>query len=390
MIVVSEFIFWISFSFLFYIYFLYPLLLGILFFARKKPVSFDETYEPSVSLIIAAYNEEAVIGSKIENSLKLDYPTNKLEILVFSDASSDRTDEIVKSYSDRGVKLVRVEGRRGKTFCQNEAAQTASGEILIFSDANSMYETDAPRKLVRHFVSQHVGCVVGELRYRHSKEERGRGVAGEGIYWRYEQLIKRLESHASSAVGANGSIYAIRKRLFEALPSDAVEDFVRPLKVVQKGYKVVYEPAAVTWEETASTSAKESQRRVRIVNQSVYSLIKDKSLLNLMNPLRYGLFGIQLWSHKVLRWLSGIFLLLFIGFNIPLVGHSVIYTVILAGQGIFYLLALWGLLCEGVRKRQAPRVVHFAYYFCLSCYAMLKGVFKALHGGTMSTWEPNR
>lgn len=376
--------FWLSVFFLFYVYLGYPALLTFLAFVRRKPLKIDDNYRPTVSLIIAAYNEDAVIGEKVENSLKLDYPKDKLEIIVFSDASTDRTDEIVKSYAEQGVKLLRVEGRKGKTYCQNEATKIAKGKILVFSDANSMYEPDAIQKLVRHFADERVGCVSGELRYRCSQG----GVEGERTYWKYDQLLKKLESEVSSVIGANGSIYAVRGELFEPLPPDALEDLVRPLKFVQKGYKVVYEPQAVNWENTTPNPSKEFRRRVRIVTQSVYSLLRAKSLLGLLNPLRYGIFSIQLWSHKVLRWLSGIFLLLILALNIPLVGCSWIYAITMAGQTAFYLLALWGGLSEKVLKRQALKLSHVAYYFGLSCYAMLKGVYYGLRGRTMVTWQP--
>ena len=382
--------FWIVLFSLFYIYFGYPLLLGLFALFRQNQVRMDERYEPSVSLIIAAYNEEGVIGEKIENSLKLEYPKDKLEIIVFSDASTDRTDEIVKSYAEQGVRLLRIEGRKGKTYCQNEAVKIASGEIIVFSDANSMYEPDAIQKLVRHFADERVGCVSGELRYRSRSDRKHKTVEGERTYWQYDQIIKRLESKVSSLVGASGAIYAVRRELFEPLPSDILEDLVRPLRIVRKGYRVVYDPEAVTWEDTAQDPNREFRRRVRIVTQSVYSLLRDKSLFGLLNPLRYGIFSIQLWSHKVLRWLSGIFLVLILALNIPLIGRGMVYTITMTGQVAFYLLALWGILSEKILGRQAPKVPHVAYYFCLSCYGMLKGMFHGLRGRTMVTWQPSR
>lgn len=375
-------LFWFAVLTLFYIYFGYPFLLYLLSLFRRSRVRTDETYQPTVSLIIAAYNEEAVIGEKIETSLKLDYPKDKLEIIVFSDASTDRSDEIVKSYADRGVKLLRIEGHKGKTFCQNEAVKIAKGEIIVFSDANSMYEPDAIRKLVRNFADRRVGCVSGELRYSGGRES----VEGERGYWRYEQLLKRQESKLSSLIGANGALYAVRKKLYAPLQADAISDFVEPLKVVQKGYRVLYEPKAVAWEATAEGPEKEFRRRVRIVTRSVHSLLGDRSLLGLLNPLRYGIFSIQLWSHKVLRWLSGVFLLLALALNIPLLGHGM---VTMAGQVAFYLLAFWGLLYEVGLKRRAPKLPHITYYFCFSCYAMLKGVFEGLRGRALATWEPS-
>jgi len=358
----------------------------LLAFARGGVPKVDSNYLPTVSLIIAAYNEEAVIGKKVENSLRLDYPKDKLEIIVFSDASTDRTDEIVKGYADRGVKLLRIEGRKGKTYCQNEAAKVAQGEILVFSDANSMYEPDAIRKLVRHFADERVGCVSGELRYRDGEK----GVEGERVYWGYEQTIKRLESRISSLVTANGSIYAVRKSLYEPLQADAISDFIEPLKIVGRGYRVIYEPEAIAWETTAKDPKKEFRRRVRIVTRSVHSLLRDRSLLSLLDPVKYGMFSIQLWSHKVLRWFSGLFLLFIFAFNIPLLGQGSVYMIIMAGQVVFYLLALWGFLTEAVLKRQALKIPHVVYYFLLSCCAMLKGVYDGLRGHTMVTWQPSR
>jgi cellulose synthase/poly-beta-1,6-N-acetylglucosamine synthase-like glycosyltransferase len=179
-------IFWVALSLLLYLYFGYPLLLGLVAFFRRNLRRLDNAYKPTVSLIIAAYNEEGVISEKIENSLGLDYPQEKLDIIVFSDASTDRTDEIVKSYADQGVKLLRIEGRKGKTYCQNEAVQITKGEILVFSDANSMYALDAIQKLARHFADERVGCVSGELRYRGG----GEAVEGERTYWEYDLYLQ--------------------------------------------------------------------------------------------------------------------------------------------------------------------------------------------------------
>ena len=350
---------------------------------RRSQVRTDETYQPTVSLIIAAYNEEGVIGEKIENSLKLDYPKDKLEIIVFSDASTDRTDEIVKSYANRGVKLLRIEGRKGKTYCQNEAAKIAQGEILIFSDADVICDPKVVKKLVSHFSDSKVGCVSGSFQYRGDTS-----IGGGRIYWNYEQKLKYLESKISSPVGVSGALYAIRRGVFEPIAPDLQEDFVRAIKTIQKGYKVIYEPKAINWSCITPDLTGEFRRRVRIVTQSAYSLLRDKSLLGLLNPFRYGLFSIQLWSHKILRWLSGLFLLLIFALNIPLVHQGLVYKITMAGQGAFYLLAFWGFLSETIFNRRPPRPAHVAYYFLLSCYAMLKGFYNGLRGRTIVAWKP--
>jgi len=383
-------IFWISIFLLFYTYIGYPVLLYLLSLLRKSEIITDENYHPTVSLIIAAYNEEVVIESKIKNSLNLDYPKDKLEIIVFSDASTDKTDEIVKSYENQGIKLIRIEGRKGKTFCQNEATKIAKGEIVVYSDANSMYKQDAIKKIIRNFADNTVGCVIGELQYQISNNEENKSVVGEGIYWQYEQFIKRIESKISSPAGGNGAIYAIRKSLFESLPPEAQEDFVRPLRVVQKGYRVIYESEAVAWENTTTESAKEFHRRVRMVTQAVYSLFKDKNLLKLLNPLKYGFFTLQLFSHKILRWFSGVFIFLLLLSSLLLTGRGRIYDLALIIQVSFFLFALCGAIYELRFNRHAPKLFHIAFYFCLSCYAMLKGLLKGLKGQTLIAWEPSR
>jgi cellulose synthase/poly-beta-1,6-N-acetylglucosamine synthase-like glycosyltransferase len=231
-----------------------------------------------------------------------------------------------------------------------------------------------------------VGCVSGELRYRDGEK----GVEGERVYWGYEQTIKRLESRVSSLGTTNGAIYAVRKSLYEPLQADTISDFIEPLKIVGKGYRVIYEPEAIAWETTAKDPKKEFRRRVRIVTRSVHSLLRDRSLLSLLNPVEYGMFSIQLWSHKVLRWFSGLFLLLIFVFNVPLLDQGLIYMIAMVTQAAFYLFALWGFLTEAVMKKQAPKIPHVAYYFLLSCCAMLKGVYDGLRGRTMVTWQPSR
>jgi cellulose synthase/poly-beta-1,6-N-acetylglucosamine synthase-like glycosyltransferase len=229
-----EIIFILSTFLLFYIYFGYPIVLVIFsVFSKDKKPSLNEKYRPKVSLIIAAYNEERVIEKKIKNSLALDYPKDKLEIIIFSDSSVDKTDEIVKQYKDSGIKLYRIEGRRGKTFCQNEVVKLAEGEILIFSDANSMYQTDVIKNMIPYFSNDNIGCVVGELRYENKKtDKKSKHVEGENIYWKYDKILKMLESKISSVVTANGSIYSIRKSVYVPLEANMNSDFIEVLRMI--------------------------------------------------------------------------------------------------------------------------------------------------------------
>ena len=376
---------------LFYIYFGYPILLLLISIFKKNNIKMSEDYLPGVSLIIAAYNEQAVIKDKIENSLKLKYPKDRLEIIVFSDVSSDRTDEIVKQYEKKGIKLVRIEGRKGKTICQNETVKLAKGEIIVFSDANSMYEPAAIKKIVRNFYSEKIGCVVGELKYGVLNSTNI--VKGENVYWNYDKILKKLESKICSVVTGNGAIYGLRKNIYVPLERNIISDFIEPLVIFKKGYKIVYEPEAVAWENTAENSQKEFGRRIRIVTRSACSLIKNKSLCELLNPFRYGIFSVQLLSHKVLRWFSGVLLILIFLFNIFLLGSGGFYNfynLAMLGQGIFYIFAIWGFINEIWLKRKSRKIPHVAYYFCLSCVAMLYGVVNAFRGKEMVTWEKVR
>lgn len=360
-------------------YFGYPLTLQIWSWLGNNGTDSRTYHEPSVALIIAAYNEEDVISKKIENSLQLAYPTDKLNIVVFSDESDDRTDKIVKSYADDGVSLERIKGRVGKTECQNQVANMVDEGILVFSDANSMYEPDAISELVSGF-SQNVGCVVGELRYQDSSN-----VEGESVYWRYESWIKRLESQFHSLVTGNGSIYAVRVDSYVPQPADAISDFTEPLSIVRHGERVAYVPSAIAWEKTETSSAAELQRRIRIVTRSWNSLSRFRDLLN---PLQNPQFAYQLWSHKVLRWLTPVFLIgvLISNVGLSLIRYSVVFDVTLASQFVFYALAGIGWMADRTGADD-PMITHVPFYFLQANYGMLLGMVNFLLGENIITWE---
>lgn len=380
-------LFWLALTALLYVSFGYPLLLSVLAgLVRPADRPREAATWPAVTLAIAAYNEETAIRDKLENSLRLDYPGEKLEIVVFSDASTDETEEIVRTYANRGIRLLRIEGRRGKTFCQNETVKICTGEIVVFSDANSMYEPTALKALIRHFADRRVGCVSGELRYR----DGAGGVKGERAYWHYELVLKRLEGLTSSPVGANGAIYAIRKDLYQPLRPDVISDFAAPLLIVRRGYRVVHEREAIAWEDTAPSPEAERKRRVRIVARTVHSFLRQPGMISLLNPFRHGFFAVQIWSHRVLRWWSGMFMLLLLALNIILCKEGFLYRALLGAQAVFYALALWGFLAGLRRARQVPKLPHLAYYFCLSCWAMLLGFARGVLGAAPAAWVPSR
>jgi cellulose synthase/poly-beta-1,6-N-acetylglucosamine synthase-like glycosyltransferase len=293
----------LSLALLTYVYVGYPALLRVIVLVRGPRRVRQADITPPMSLVISAFNEAAVIRRKLDNALLSSYPREALEIVVVSDASTDGTDAIVGEYADRGVRLVRQPERRGKTAGLNRTVPTLRGDIVVFSDANAIYQPDALSKLARNFADPEVGCVTGEARYLTG----GRGAAdvGERVYWDYEIQIKRLETALGSMVGGDGAIYAIRRALWRRLPENAINDFLNPLQIVEAGWRGVYEPDAVCYEETAGGIRTEYRRRVRIVSRSWRAVFQAAGVLN---PFRVGVFTLSLVSHKLLRWLSGLFI----------------------------------------------------------------------------------
>ncbi len=373
-----------SLAVLFYIYIGYSILLGILSFlfparkVRKEPI------QPSVTLIISCYNEEDILPAKLANCFSLDYPSQKLEICVVSDGSSDRTDEISEAHADKGVKLIRQEKRLGKTAGLNLAVSGTSGDIIVFSDANAMYDQDAISKLVQNFADHTVGYVVGEAKYTDAASTSS--ARSEDTYWQYEIVIRKLESSLHSMVGGDGAIYAIRRELYDELRHSDINDFVNPLQIIAKGFRGIYEPEAVCWEETSGSFSKEFRRKVRIVNRSFSGLLRVPAVLN---PFRTGFFSFEVFSHKLLRWFTPYFFILFI-FSTTVLGLQDVspfqhITVFLA---FFFLFAFTGYLLSA--NPHVWPMFSMPYYFCSVNIAALIGVNKRLMGHTQVTWNPPR
>ena len=338
---------------------------------------------PTISLIITAYNEEKVIAKKIENSLGLDYPREKLEIIVASDGSTDRTNEIVTRYQTQGVKLFALENNQGKSTAQNQAVVEAMNDIVIFTDANVMLQTNAVRKMVRNFGDEKVGCVVGKVTYLN---EGDTSVSkGEGAYWRYELLLRKKESDLGNLAMGSGPIMAIRRELFEPIDPNVGEDFFLPIHVVIEGYRVIYEPEAISEEILFQDSPNSMfKSKVRIISKDLRGLILNREILN---PFRYPLYSWGLISHKLLRWLVPYFLILILITNLFLM-HFPIYQVIFALQIVFYLSALTGYLWQ--REGKPPFVFGIPFSFCLVNLAALVGVVRFLTGKKSGQWEPVR
>src|SRR5436853_6419844 len=377
-----EIVFCLSAAALLYTYAGYPLLLFIVSTFRPLTVRAGD-YQPTVSFIITAYNEELDLAAKLENTLTLDYPHELIEIIVASDCSTDRTDDLVRKYSGQGVKLVRQPERLGKTAAQNAAVAQAGGEIILFSDATSLYKTDVVRALVPNFADPTVGCVAGRLIYVDPAESGvGRGARS---YWSYETFLKKHESRAGSLIGASGCLYAVRRSAYVPLYHEACSDFIIATKMVEQGLRAVYEPDAICTEETNRRSNKELKMRVRVIAQTFADLWRHRSMLD---PLRVGFYAVQLFSHKVMRYFVPFFLIAMLAASTVLASGSPLYSVVLAAQLGFYFVSLlaWILEQSGVHSP----VLALPQYFVLANVASLVGFYKFLRGERYARWQPIR
>lgn len=378
----AEIIFWLSAAALVYTYAGYPLLLLVVSQLRSREVR-RSAFEPSVTVIITAYNEERDLAAKLENTLALEYPRELLEIIVASDCSLDRTDEIAQAFGDRGVRLVRQPQRRGKTAAQNMAVAEARGEIILFSDATSLYEPDVLRVMMPSFADPTVGCVAGRLIYVDPTDSRvGRGARS---YWNYETSLKRHESRVWSLIGASGCLYAVRRSAYVPLYPEACSDFIIATKMVEQNLRAVYEPAAVCTEETNQQTDKELRMRVRVIAQTYTDLWRHRAMLN---PFRSGFYAVQLLSHKVMRYAVPFFLMGILGTSGILGRYSLPVLIVFVSQLGFYLAAVgaWVLERAGVHSR----MLALPHYFALSNLAALIACYQFLRGERYAHWETNR
>ncbi len=367
-----------------YVYAGYPLMLW--FWGRIRGLKTHvAAITPFVSVIIAAHNEDATIGDKLENTLALDYPNGRMEILVASDGSTDGTEEIVARYALRGVRLLRL-ARCGKMKALERLVSFARGEILVFTDANTWLIPQAMRALAAHFADPEVGGVCGCKRI--GKTVAGEIVAlSEGFYWKYDQLLKVWESRLGSTIAADGALYAIRRELFQPPVDPAqADDLAISARIRMQGKRLIFDTRAVVWEEPPSSAKSEFWRKVRITNHTTRSLWELRAALN---PLRTGIFAVSLWSHKLLRYFVAIFLAAAWVANFMLAGSSMFYSTLLAAQNAFYGLALAGgiLRCRPLGRNP---LLHVPFYFCLAHLAAVFGVLSALFGKRIIVWKHQR
>ena len=333
--------------------------------------------------MVSAYNEEKVIGEKIENALSLDYPRELLEIVIVSDGSTDRTGAIVLDFAQQGVVLRHYEGRIGKTACLNRALPLAAGGIIVFSDANSVYEKSALRALLQPFRDNTVGFVTGWTRY--GSGDATSPVDSLGIYSKLELITKELESRLGSCIGADGAIFAIRKELNLPLRDYDINDVVVPLSINERGYRGVLQREAICLEKDAGSPKGEFQRQVRITSRTIRAIMNYRQLLN---PFRYGLLSFELFSHKVCKFLVPIFMAALLITNLILAERGGFFVVALMAQGTFYLAA--GAAAFVPKRGLLCRVAGAARTFVVVNAAIALAWMKYLEGETYTTWSPTK
>ena len=379
---VMQLIFWISAGAIVYAYFGYPVCLYVLSLFRRKTVQRDEQLLPRVSLIIAVHNEQERVQKKIDNTLSLDYPADRLEVIFASDASTDRTEAIIQTYEE--LKVVRSQERKGKEFAQKCAVDQAAGEILVFSDVATMLAPEGLRTITASFADPTVGCVSSEDRF---VDEKGQ-TSGEGAYVKYEMLLRRLESRVGSLVGLSGSFFAARREVCTDWAVDLQSDFNTLLNSLKFGLRGVSDSRALGWYRNIADEKKEFNRKVRTVARGLSVLGRN---LNFLNPFAYKLFAWQLFSHKLCRWLVPFFLVFALISNIFLINFSILYEYLLGLQAIFYLLAA----CYVVFQWQDRLPVLLSslkipYYFLVVNAAIIMAWVKYFRGERSVYWEPSK
>ena len=367
-------LFWLGVGWLAYVYVGYPAALALLgLFGRVRPRT-DAEVLPTVSVLISARNEEKDIGWKIQQTLEWEYPADRLEVLVASDASTDDTDQILEGFADPRLTFVRLEPRRGKSAALDELVGRARGELLFFTDANSSIAPHALRAMVRHFADSRVGCVTGEM------EERADSAIGEGAraYWGYEGMLKRLESALGLVLVCVGSIFCVRRTLYRPLDPDVANDLEIPIRVARAGYWIRYEPSARSVEAAAGSAQEEFWRRRRICAQGLLGMWRLRAALGVLR-------GWQFVSRKFLRWLFLIPLAVVFVTSVALAGDP-LFLALGALQGAVYALAVMGWILAR-RDRPMPRVLSVPFYILLVGVAGLVGLRDTCSGRRFQVWE---
>jgi len=373
-------LFWSSLFLLAYAIVVYPLAAATFAALRPRPTRF-ETIEPSVSIVIAVHNEVARIGRKIANLLELDYPADRLEILVGSDGSTDGTLQRLRAASEQHIRIFDLEERRGKPAVLNTLVPKARGEIVVLADVRQHFDPQVLHRLVRAFADPHVGAVSGELLFTTDGSCSTMG-DGAGAYWRYEKFIRANESRIDSTIGATGAIYAIRRSLFESIPADTIlDDVLIPLRIARLGYRVLFEPDARACDLPPATIRQEFTRKVRTLAGNFQLFTREKWLLS---PAQNRLWW-QALSHKALRLFFPLLQICNLAANVALARSSPVFEGLLLAQIVFYAGALAGYILQTMGKKFWPATIPFT--FCLLSLATLVGFIRFISGRQRVTWE---
>ena len=375
-----EWVFWGSLFLIVYPYAIYPPLVALWGAVRPRPVR-RAPIEPTVTVLIPAYNEAAVIGATLDAILAQEYPAAKLQIIVVSDASTDRTDAVVESYATKGVTLLRQAQRGGKALGLNAGVRLAHGEIVVFCDANARFAADAVSQLVKNFADPHVGYVTGRLTL---ESESAGGAAGAGsVYLDFEGRLRAAETRVGSVIGVNGGCDAMRRALYSDVPRELISDFVLPLRVMAGGHRVVYDPSAMSREKANAELRSEFGMRVRVALRALQGMLHMRRLLD---PLRFPAASFCLVSHKVLRYFAFVFLATALASNLALASASSFYRMLLVPHLLVYLLAGCGI--AGVGPGRLTRLTVVPGYLLMSYVAFAVASWRLIRGQSMATWKP--
>ncbi len=374
-----EMVFWIGVAGCLYSYLIYPVILMLVPKSRKR-WSGAAPEIPVISFIIAAHNEEARIVQKLENTVALAYPRDKLEIIVASDASSDGMDGIVLGYRDRGVELLRSDVRQGKEHAQLLAIAHSRGEILVFTDVGTEIPGEALMRLADRFSDPMIGAVSSEDRF----VSRDGSLVGEGVYVKYEMWLRRLESEHAGLVGLSGSFFAARRTVCETWDAGTPSDFNAAIGCARKGLVAVTEPGVVGYYADIKDARKEYRRKLRTVLRGIVGLARHRETLN---PFEFGLFAVQIWSHKVMRWLVPWFMLVTLASSLLLWRSQVFFRIAASAQLVFYLGVGAAFMAPWLRKSLFLRI---GYYFVQVNIAIAHASLLFLAGRRMTMWEPSK
>ena len=376
---IIEILFWISVAFVLYVYIGYPSTLALMSLFIQKPVQ-RRPITPSVSLIITAYNEEKRIRDKLKNTLGQDYPRDRYEIVVASDCSTDGTDEIVRSYAQQEIRLVRLSARSGKEAAQKAAVDATFGEILVFSDTATILPENGVSSIVQNFADPSVGCVSSVDRFIDADGK----ISGEGVYVKYEMFLRSLETKVNTLVGLSGSFFAARRDVCQNWASGLQSDFNTLLNSVKLGLRGVSDPESIGFYKNIVDESKESERKVRTVLRGISVLMES---LHLLNPLRYRVFSWQLLSHKLCRWLVPFAMILAFVTNVFLLSRSVVYVYAFSAQLMFYLFGLWGIW---FKLHSKVPIVKFPTFFLLVNLSILYAWCRYARGERLTWWSPSQ